>query len=146
MAKRHSSLRGLKLSTHQRVRSGVPLKRLRGNYGCPVELSLDLVGGKWRTVILAWLKEAPHRYGELRQRVPGLTDKVLTQRLKELQASGLVLKRPSAGRQRRMTHLYQLTARGESLRPVLDALYDWGSAMAPQLKVRIGPPPAKNSM
>jgi len=54
------------------------MKRLSRNYGCPVELSLAFVGGKWRTVILAWLKEAPHRYGELRKRMPGLADKVLT--------------------------------------------------------------------
>jgi DNA-binding HxlR family transcriptional regulator len=110
---------------------------LRKSYGCPVELSLDVVGGKWRTVILAWLKEAPHRYGELRRRVPGLTDKVLTQRLKELEALGLIVKKP-LGRQR-ATHVYLLTARGKSLRPVLDALYAWGSALAPELRIRIGP-------
>jgi len=46
-----------------------------------VELSLAFVGGKWRTVILAWLKETPHRYAELRKRMPGVADKVLTQQL-----------------------------------------------------------------
>ena len=108
-----------------------------------MELSLDFVGGKWRTVILAWLKEAPHRYGELRKRVPGLTDKVLTQRLRELEALGLVSKKPVE--RRRSMHIYELTARGASLRPVLDALYEWGAAIAPELRVRIGPQPAKNS-
>ena len=113
------------------------LKRLKKKYGCPVELSLEFVGGKWRTVILAWLKESPHRYGELRRRIPGLADKVLTQRLKELEAFGLVARRPMRGRQNRALHVYALTARGESLRPVLDALYSWGSAIAPELKVRL---------
>jgi DNA-binding HxlR family transcriptional regulator len=113
------------------------LKRLKKTYGCPVELSLAFLGGKWRTVILAWLKEAPHRYGELRQRMPGLADKVLTQRLKELESFGLVAKRPVSG-ERRPVYLYELTARGESLRPVLDALYTWGTAISPELKVRIG--------
>jgi len=131
------------LSTHHLVRKGDTLKQLLSNYGCPVELSLDFIGGKWRTVILAWLKEAPHRYGELRRRVPGLTDKVLTQRLKELQALGLISKK-LAGRQR-TAHVYELTARGESLRPVLDALYDWGQSIAPDLKIRIGPPLPKPS-
>ena len=131
------------LSTHRLVRNGDTLKRLRRNYGCPVELSLDFVGGKWRTVILAWLKEAPHRYGELRKRVPGLTDKVLTQRLRELETLGLIAKQP-VGRQR-STHVYGLTRRGESLRPVLDALYDWGAAIAPELKIGIAPRPAKVS-
>jgi DNA-binding HxlR family transcriptional regulator len=121
------------------VRNGETLKKLSKSYGCPVELTLEFVGRKWRTVILAWLKESPHRYGELRKRVPGLSDKVLTQRLKELESLGLIAKRP-AGRLRK-THVYELTARGESLRPVLDALYRWGSAMAPVLKVRVRPTP-----
>lgn len=47
-------------------------------YGCPVELTLDLIGGKWKTVILARLKQAPMRYGELRRAVPGLADKMFT--------------------------------------------------------------------
>jgi DNA-binding HxlR family transcriptional regulator len=124
------------VSTHQLVCGGDPLKRLRKNYGCPVEFSLDLIGGKWRAVILAWLKEAPHRYGELRKRMPGLTDKVLTQRLKELESLGLVTKNP-AGR-RPATHVYALTTRGESMRPVLDALYSWGTTLAPEFNVHIG--------
>ena len=117
------------------------MKRLSKNYGCPVELSLDFVGGKWRTVILAWLKEAPHRYGELRMRVPGLADKVLTQRLKELETARTHFETTRARESaRNTTQTYELTARGETLRPVLDALYEWGSAMAPELNVRIGPP------
>lgn len=113
------------------------MKRLKKQYGCPVELTIEFIGGKWRTVILAWLKESPLRYGELRQRMPGLSDKVLTQRLRELETFGLVAKK-TAGRKRGATHLYALTARGESLRPALDALYSWGFDMAARLKVRVG--------
>lgn len=109
---------------------------MKKTYGCPVELSLEFVGGKWRTVILAWLKEAPKRYSELREKIPGLSDKVLTQRLKELESMGLVA-RKRVGKDR-AAQAYVLTARGESLRPVLDALYTWGSAIAPELKVKIG--------
>jgi DNA-binding HxlR family transcriptional regulator len=122
------------------VRKGDRLKRLKKTYSCPVELSLDFVGGKWRTVILAWLKESPHRYGELRMRIPGLADKVLTQRLKELETLGLISRTLAQGLRVKQTQTYELTARGESLRPVLHALYEWGSAMAPELNVRIGPP------
>jgi DNA-binding HxlR family transcriptional regulator len=107
------------------------------SYGCPVEFSLEFVGGKWRTVILAWLKEAPHRYSELREKIPGLSDKILTQRLRELEAMGLVLKKRIA--KGRAAQAYALTARGESLRPVLDALYAWGAKTAPDFKIRIGP-------
>ena len=108
------------------------MKRLRARYGCPVELTLEFVGGKWKTVILAWLKEAPHRYGELRGRMPGITDKVLTQRLKDLEMLGLVER---SGPKR---EIYRLTPRGEALRPVLDALYAWGAEMAPHLEVEVG--------
>ena len=110
-----------------------------------MELTLAFVGGKWRTVILAWLKEAPHRYGELRKRMPGLADKVLTQQLKELESLGLISKKPVDGPRSKLMHTYELTARGETLRPVLDAMYDWGAAMAPQLKVRMGPAPARSA-
>lgn len=103
------------------------MKPIRGSYGCPVELCLAVLGGKWTTVILAWLKEGPLRYGELRRLTPGLSDKVLGERLKELEAAGLVIKMPLDGGSRR---LYGLTERGESLRPVLDALYGWGSVAA----------------
>ena len=111
------------------------MKVLRRRYGCPVEFALQFVGAKWRTVILAWLKEAPHRYAELRARMPGVSDKILTQRLKELVALGLVTREPGPGR---ATQVYRLSPRGESLRPVLDSLYGWGNDLAAELDVTVG--------
>lgn len=113
------------------------MKKLRRRYGCPVEFSLQFVGGKWRTVVLAWLKEAPHRYAELRAKMPGVSDKVLTQRLKELVAMGLVARNPVEAR--RAGHVYSLTPLGASLRPVLDSLYSWGTAAAREFNVKFGP-------
>ncbi len=110
------------------------MKRPRATYGCPVELALEFVGGKWKTVILAWLKEAPHRYTELRARMPDISDKVLTERLRDLERLGLVEKRPGPGKTERV---YTLTPRGEGLRPMLEALYTWGAAIAPELPVAI---------
>jgi DNA-binding HxlR family transcriptional regulator len=95
-------------------------------YGCPVELSLDLIGGKWKTVILARLKEASLRYGELRRLIPELSDKVLTQRLRELEEAGFVGRSTGDDAQTR----YVLTAHGRSLAPALTALHDWGQAAA----------------
>jgi len=113
------------------------MKRLRAHYGCPVELALEFVGGKWKTVILAWLKEAPHRYRELRARMPNVSDKVLTERLKDLEILGLITKTLiDAPRQ---IYVYQLTERGERLRPVLDLLYAWGETVAAELPVTIEP-------
>jgi DNA-binding HxlR family transcriptional regulator len=111
------------------------MKRLKASYGCPVELALDFVGSKWKTLILAWLKEAPHRYGDLRARLPGISDKVLTERLKDLERLELIEKR--SGTSGDTTTVYCLTERGESLRPVLDALYQWGSVVAPGLPVTL---------
>jgi DNA-binding HxlR family transcriptional regulator len=112
------------------------MKRLRTRYGCPVELALEFVGGKWKTVILSWLKEAPHRYHELRARMPGVADKVLTEQLKDLEQLGLVGKTPINGLG--SVCLYHLTERGESLRPVLEALYAWGEAVGSELPVTFG--------
>ncbi|MER8732271.1 helix-turn-helix transcriptional regulator [Mesorhizobium sp. M1227] len=59
-------------------------------YGCPVEFALDALGGKWKTVILARIKEQPMRYSDLRRLIPSLSDKMLTQRLAELVEIGFV--------------------------------------------------------
>ena len=98
-------------------------------FSCPVELTLEIVSGKWKPVILAHLKEGSLRYAELRALIPTLSDKVLTQRLKDLEELGLVLRHKRGGRGSRSR--YELTARGASLRTVLQALYDWGEFIAP---------------
>src|SRR5947209_2950660 len=104
------------------------VKRLPKTFGCPVELSLQLLGGKWKTVILARLKERPLRYGELRALIPQLSDKMLTERLADLREAGLI-ERTGGAREAG----YKLSARGESLRPILQGLYDWGEAQAAEL-------------
>jgi len=96
-----------------------------------VELALDLLGGKWRVVILAHIKEGAQRYSDLRRAVPRMSEKMLTQRLHELEESGLVARRGGA---------YCMTARGESARRVLDALYAWGESVARETGVSIVPP------
>ena len=97
-------------------------------YGCPVELAFSTLGGKWKVVILARLKERPHRYAELRSAIPQLSDKVLTQRLRELVADELVSQSKQGRRGAPST--YRLSKRGRELRPALEALYVWGIAEA----------------
>ncbi len=111
------------------------MKQLRAHYGCPVELALEFVGGKWKTVILAHLKESPLRYRDLRQRLPTVSDKVLTERLKDLEQLGLVTKRQHS--EIKSASVYMLTERGESLRPVLDALCAWGTQVVGELPAQI---------
>jgi DNA-binding HxlR family transcriptional regulator len=127
-------LQGRCLSTNQMVRNEeIPVKSLPRAFGCPVEFSLELLGGKWKTVILARLKEGPLRYGELRRLVPQLSDKMLTERLDDLQSVGLITREGD-----KRSSAYRLSARGETLKPLLQALYDWGREHARELKVAIG--------
>jgi DNA-binding HxlR family transcriptional regulator len=98
-------------------------------FSCHVELALEILGGKWKPVILAHLKEGSMRYGELRARIGRrLSDKMLTQRLSDLEEQGLIVRRKSG--RRGAPSAYRLTPRGETLRPALQALHDWGSGMA----------------
>ncbi len=104
----------------------------RPTYDCPVELALDVIGGKWRAVILAHLKERPHHYGELRRKVTGISEKMFGQRLRELQETGLVV------RTEVLPHVeYSLTDEGRSRGPALQALYDWGVERAARTGVVI---------
>jgi DNA-binding HxlR family transcriptional regulator len=108
------------------------------SFHCPVELTLDVIGGKWATVVLAHLKEGVHRYGELRRKIPGVSEKVLVQRLRGLEARGLVARRADGGTPPGVE--YRLTEEGLSLVPVLEALHAWGEKRAARTGVRIGQP------
>ncbi|CAM3560248.1 helix-turn-helix domain-containing protein [Kibdelosporangium persicum] len=105
-------------------------------YSCPVEFAVDTLGGKWAVVILAQLKEGSSRYGELRRLIPGITEKMLTQRLRELEAAGLVERTVESG----LPLAVSYSLADDSLRPVLQALYDWGGARAAQVGAEIEPP------
>src|SRR5215469_5079963 len=98
-------------------------KRLPTYFHCPTEFTLAVLDGKWKTVILCYLKERPFRYAEIRKLVPRLSDKVLTQRLRDLTKSGLVVRQDKAGSR---TTTYSLTQKGRSLSALLQHLYSWG--------------------
>ena len=110
------------------------MNNLPRSVSCPVELSLILISGKWKPVILAHLKERPLRYSELRRLVPRLREKMLTQRLAELQALGLVVRTSREG-------VYVLTEKAEGLRPVLQSLYDWGEIQARERGISVSQAP-----
>ena len=94
------------------------------SFGCPTELTVTVLGGKWRVVILAYLKEGVHRFGELKRRLPGVSAKVLTQQLRALAREGLVERTIYSEVPARTE--YRLTDYGRSLIPVLGAIYRWG--------------------
>ncbi|RKH12519.1 transcriptional regulator [Corallococcus sp. CA053C] len=92
---------------------------------CPVAATLDLIGGKWKGLILFHLLEGGTlRFGELRKHLPDVTQRMMTQQLRELEASGLVHRRVYAEVPPRVE--YSLTAQGQTLREVILALKHWG--------------------
>src|SRR5215813_5126249 len=111
------------------------LNRLPKTVSCPVELALDVLSGKWKSVLLAHLKDGSLRYRELRLRIPRLSDKILTERLRDLEQRGLIRRTKIPGPP--SYWVYELTESGQSLRPVLEALYAWGETVAPVLGVKI---------
>jgi DNA-binding HxlR family transcriptional regulator len=113
-------------------------RKLAKKFNCPTEFALDVLGGKWKTVILCYLKYRACRYRELRLLVPRMSDKMLTERLRELTDKGLVVKRRSDGSD--AAAVYSLTPRGQTLGKLLTELYEWGERHADAFGVEVGEP------
>lgn len=101
---------------------GVHSKR---EFNCPVDATISLIGGKYKAEILWHLKGATLSYSELHRKIPKATDKMLAQQLRELERDGLVSREVYPVVPPRTE--YSLTAEGETLYPVLDAMCDWGA-------------------
>jgi DNA-binding HxlR family transcriptional regulator len=99
-------------------------KRARDLNVCGVTAAIAVIDGKWKTTLLWLLETAPHRPGELRRRVPGLTEKVLTQALREMEADGLVHREVHDVRP--LKTVYSLTEFGRDLAKALEPLSEWG--------------------
>lgn len=97
------------------------------NENCPVAATLHLIGGKYKALLLWHLSGKVLRFNELRRLVPEATAKMLTQQLRELERDGLILRRVYPVVPPKVE--YSLSARGESLFPILQAMYDWGSKL-----------------
>ena len=93
---------------------------------CPVETTLTLISSKWKVLILRDLLTGTKRFGELRRSLVGVSQKVLTAQLREMEEGGLLTRTVYPEVPPRVE--YALTALGESLRPILDAMWDWGTA------------------
>ena len=100
-------------------------------YPCTVSIAMDLVGGKWKAVILYHLKDARKRYGELRKEMPGVTERTLSLLLKQLEEDELI-SRQVYGVKPPLKVVYSLTDFGNSFTPVLEAIIGWGNKIAIQ--------------
>ena len=93
---------------------------------CPVETTLAIIGGLWKVLILRELLGGTKRFNELHRALAGVTHRTLTQQLRELEAHRVI--RRKVYRQVPPKVEYSLTPLGESLKPVLDAMHQWGEA------------------
>jgi DNA-binding HxlR family transcriptional regulator len=107
-------------------------------YNCPVEAAVDVFGGKWKALILWWLQERTWRFAELRRQIPGITEKMLTQQLRELEADGIVDRRIYPTVPPKVE--YSLTEYGLSLKRALREICDWGRRHMERIgAVELGP-------
>lgn len=91
---------------------------------CPVETTLTLIGDKWKVLILRDLLPGTKRFGELKKSIGSVSQKVLTAQLRDMEENGLVNRKVYAEVPPRVE--YSLTELGQSLKPILDAMWNWG--------------------
>jgi len=92
---------------------------------CPVKLTTDIIGGKWKPLILFYLEGHTRRFSELKRLIPQLTKKMLTQHLRELERDEIIRRKVYPEVPPRVE--YSLTRHGESLKPILKLMSAWGS-------------------
>ena len=91
---------------------------------CPLTAALAAIGGKWKLIILYWLAESPKHFAALRRVMPGISQKVLTQQLRELAGDGIVQRQPKGAIPSPVE--YSLTDYGRSVLPLVEDVRLWG--------------------
>ena len=92
---------------------------------CPVEITMSLIGDKWKVLIIRDLLTGTKRFGELKKSLSGITQKVLTNNLRQMESSGLILRKVYAEVPPKVE--YSLSDSGLSLKPILDSMVEWGN-------------------
>src|SRR3954469_16613834 len=91
---------------------------------CPLTAALSAMGSKWKLIIIYWLAEQPRQFGALRQLMPSISQKVLSEQLRELVAEEIVLREETGAPPAPV--IYSLTDYGRSLMPIVTTVRDWG--------------------
>lgn len=121
-------------------------KALSGNYtdqrrtnpvtGCPLTAALAAIGGKWKLIIVYWLAESPKHFAALRKLMPSVSQKVLTEQLRELISDGIVYREPKG--QIPAPVEYSLTDYGQALMPLVENIRMWGRGHLEHLTSQAG--------
>lgn len=101
------------------------MRYIQNPYQCPVTRTMSIIGGKWKPIILNCIGEKAIRFGKLNQLIPAISNKVLSNELKELEELGLITRKEYSELPPRVE--YQLTKIGLSLIPLLHELANWGN-------------------
>lgn len=102
-------------------------------FPCPTSAAMELIGGKWKSVILAHLMEGEKRYNQLRKEIPVITERTLSLQLKQLEEDGLIIRKVYT-KKPPLKVAYSLTNFGKTLKPVLDLINEWGISAAIEKK------------
>lgn len=94
-------------------------------YQCPVTATLSVIGGRWKPILLYTLSNGSKRFGQLDAIISGISRKILTEQLRELEASGLVIRKQFSETPPRVE--YSLSERGKTLKPLMQAMCKWGT-------------------
>lgn len=95
------------------------------NFGCAVEAAIEVIGGKWKGVVLYHLQDGTKRFNELRKIIPSVTQRMLTRQLRELEMDGVIERKVYAEVPPKVE--YSITEFGKSLAPIIAALEKWGN-------------------
>ena len=102
-------------------------QNIRADASNPVEITLSLIGGKWKLLILWILQDSIYRFSELKRKIPKITQKMLTQQLRELESDGLLHRKVYAQVPPKVE--YSLTDLGNTVLPILKAMHEWGDSL-----------------
>jgi DNA-binding HxlR family transcriptional regulator len=104
--------------------NGTPARRGNPVAGCPLTAALAAVGGKLKLIIIYWLAESPKHFAAIKREMSSISQKVLTEQLRELESDGIILRRPTGAIPAPVE--YSLTEYGKSVLPLVEGARAWG--------------------
>ncbi len=113
-----------------RIKDKEVVIKLKGqNYHCAMDVTMDFIGGKWKTIVLWYLRNDKKRFAEIRKLVPQMTERMLSITLKQLEADGLIIRKVYTSKPPLKVE-YSLSEFGKTLIPLLNAVAKWGRELA----------------
>jgi DNA-binding HxlR family transcriptional regulator len=113
-----------------RIKDKEVVIKLKGEtYHCAMDVTMDFIGGKWKTIVLWYLRNDKKRFAEIRKQVPQMTERMLSITLKQLESDGLIIRKVHASKPPLKVE-YSLSEFGKTLIPLLNAISKWGRELA----------------